>query len=521
MRRRVKRRLAVLVALGLAACQPPERRLLRVNDAAIGELDPHKASDYADSILMMNVYDFLVRTGPDGRVVPDLATGWTVAEDGRTYTFALRDDPRFHDGTPVEAGDVVFSMERMTQLNRGYSYLLPELESVIAVDPNTVRFTLNAAFAPFVAALTRVAIVNRERVDGQPETFLSSEAAGSGAYEVVSHDPRQLTLLHRSEAHHQPFAPDAPEIVRIKYSMAVPTVRALMGRGQHEITRLSMPPEVLRALARSPGIELAHDRGTSSFFIMLNTRRPPTDDVHFRRALAHAFDYDALLRLLQVDETFANGVPSRGPVPPRLLGHDPEASIPRRDLEAARRALARSRYTPDEHPVEIQWVTEVGNTERASLLFQQNMAEIGVRVEITGAPWALVLDRASRAETTPHANTVDVSAYTPDPDSILTAMYHSDNSGSWSAMAWLQDPAIDARIEAGRAILERAARERHYLELNRDLVALQPAIFGYRTSTVIAKQRFVTAPQLDDPSRAIPTTGGNYVFREYSLGPPP
>ena len=96
----MSRRLAVLVAVGLAACQPPERRLLRVNDAAIGELDPHKASDYADSILMMNVYDFLVRTAPDGSVVPDLATGWAASEDGRTYTFSLRNDARFHDGAP-------------------------------------------------------------------------------------------------------------------------------------------------------------------------------------------------------------------------------------------------------------------------------------------------------------------------------------------------------------------------------------------------------------------------------------
>lgn len=515
------RPLAIVIALGLSACQPPEHRLLRINDAAIGELDPHKASDYADSILMMNVYDFLVRTAPDGSVVADLAAEWIVDDDGRTYTFSLRDGARFHDGSEVDASDVVFSVERITRLERGYSYLLPELDSVSALDPRRVRFVLKEPFAPFVASLTRVAIVNRERVEGEHETFLSTEEAGSGAYEVVSHDPRELTLLHRSPAHHQPFAPGAPEIVRIKYSMAVPTVRALMARGEHELTRLSMPPEVLRAVAKSPDIDLAHDRGTTSFFILLNTQRPPTDDVHFRRALALAFDYEAVLQLLRVDEDFANGAPSRGPIPPRLLGHDPLAPFPERDLESARRELALSRYAPDEHPVEIQWVSEVGNTERVSLLFQQNMAAIGVRVEIVGAPWALVLDRASRAEMTPHANTVDVSAYTPDPDSILTAMFHSASAGSWSSMSWLDDPDIDARIEEGRALLDRGERERHYRELNRDLVALQPAIFGYRTATVVAKQRFVKAPQLDDPSRAIPTTGGNYLFREYSLDPPP
>ena len=85
--------------------------------------------------------------------------------------------------------------------------------------------------------------------------------------------------------------------------------------------------------------------------------------------------------------------------------------------------------------MEIESVSEVSTTERAALLFRQNMAAIGVPVDITSAPWALVPDRARRPGTTPHANTVDVSADTPDPDSIVTASYHSDDSGSPSAMA--------------------------------------------------------------------------------------
>lgn len=121
----MSRRVAVLVALGLTAWQPPESRLLRVNHATVEELDPHKASGYVDSIVMMNVYDFLVRTAPDEGLVPDLATEWSASDDGRTYASWLRDDARFPDGSPVEAGDVVFSMERMTRLQRGYAYLLP------------------------------------------------------------------------------------------------------------------------------------------------------------------------------------------------------------------------------------------------------------------------------------------------------------------------------------------------------------------------------------------------------------
>ena len=529
---RLSKRTLALAALAAlcscaAACPPPERSLLRINDAAIGELDPHKASDYADSILMFNLYDFLVRTAPDGHVVPDLAIAWTISENGLTYTFQLHETALFHDGSPVEAEDVVYSIERLKRLGRGYAYLLPDLESVRAVDAKTVRCVLKKRFAPFLGALTRVAIVNRQRVtanaedDGLGEAFLSASDAGSGAYRVVSHNPRELTLMQRFERHFQPFALGAPEIVRLKYSMAVPTVRALMARGEHELTRLSMPPEILRALSETPGIELVQDRGSTSFYIQLNTKRAPTDDVHFRRAMALAFDYDAVLRLLAVNDELQSGLPTRGPLPPNLLGYDDTMAFPARDLDAARRELRQSRYAPGEHPVQIQWVSEVGNTERVALLFQQNMAELGIDVKVTRAPWALVLDRASRPETTPHANTVDVSAYTPDPDSILTAMYHSSSSGSWSAMAWLQDADIDARIEHGREVLDPKERELLYRSLNHDLVQLQPAIFGYRTATVVAKQSYVHAPRLEDPARAVPTTGANYVFREFTLRRPP
>ena len=154
---------AVVLAMGLAGTAAAQDRVLRVNDAPIGELDPHKGKDYADSMLMFNVYDFLVRASADGRMVPDLAESWTISDDGLTYTFKLR-DAAFHDGSPVEAQDVVYSADRIATLKRGFSYLLPDFESVTADGRKTVVFKLKEPSAPFVAALTRLAVVNSEVV---------------------------------------------------------------------------------------------------------------------------------------------------------------------------------------------------------------------------------------------------------------------------------------------------------------------------------------------------------------------
>ena len=94
---------------------------LRLDEVAVGELDPAKASDYADSILMFNVYDTLVlpKQGGPGHV-PHLAESWEG--EGSSYTFTLRDDVSFQSGNPLTAEDVVFSIERMKALGQGLSF---------------------------------------------------------------------------------------------------------------------------------------------------------------------------------------------------------------------------------------------------------------------------------------------------------------------------------------------------------------------------------------------------------------
>ena len=96
--------------------------VLRLDEVAVGELDPAKASDYADSILMFNVYDTLVLPAQGGPGhTPHLAASWDV--DGATYTFTLRDDVMFQSGNKMTAADVVYSVERMQALGAGLSYL--------------------------------------------------------------------------------------------------------------------------------------------------------------------------------------------------------------------------------------------------------------------------------------------------------------------------------------------------------------------------------------------------------------
>ncbi len=222
-------------------------RVLRLDESPIGEIDPAKATDYADTVLMSNIYDTLVypKAGGPG-VEPLLATEWTT--DGNSYTFKLKDGVKFHSGNPLTADDVVFSLNRMIAMGQGFSSLFAgRVEKAEAIDPLTVKFTLTEPYAPFLAALVRLPVVDAKTVmankaDGKHgefgdygEAWMSSHDAGSGAYKVESQNPQSETVMVKFPDYFLGFAENAPDKVRYRYGLEAPTVRALMSRGEHDI----------------------------------------------------------------------------------------------------------------------------------------------------------------------------------------------------------------------------------------------------------------------------------------------
>lgn len=142
--------VAACAAFALSGTALHAGGVLRLDEVAVGELDPSKASDYADSILMFNVYDTLVipRQGGPGHV-PHLAESWEGS--GKTFSFRLRDDVMFQSGNMLTADDVVFTFDRMKHFGQGLSYLFTNVESAVADDSHVVTFHLSEPYSPFIA----------------------------------------------------------------------------------------------------------------------------------------------------------------------------------------------------------------------------------------------------------------------------------------------------------------------------------------------------------------------------------
>lgn len=515
---------AFLAATALTITAPPAAAggVLRLDESAVGEMDPAKATDYADSILMFNLYDTLVlpvQGGPG--YAPHLAESWEV--DGSDFIFKLRDDVKFQSGNPMTAEDVVFSLDRMKALGQGLSFLFDKVDSAEAVDVHTVRFHLSEPYSPFVASLVRLPIVDKKLVmenlgEGEGEmkdwgqAYLSSHSAGTGAYSVVSHNPQEETVMAKNEDYFLGVPDAAPDEVRLRYSLEAATVRTLIAQGKHDISSQWLPPEVMKSLAED-GAQFLKETGGGAFYIKMNTAKPPLDDVNCRKALVNAYDYTAGIKMVAITQDVAQGSPSTGAIPVGMYGANPADQILKRDLEAAKKYLAQCKYDPSEFTLEISWIGEVPIEERFALLMQANFAEIGIKSEIRKVPWALFTEQVTKPENTPNISQVFVNAVTGDPDTLLYPMYHSSLAGTWQSPEYLNNPEIDELLERGRTVSGEKEREAVYSELNDKLMEVAPSIYAFDRQSIFAASDRVKAPALSDPDKAFGLDGMGFSFR--------
>ena len=140
-------------------------QILSLTFANVPNSDPAKGSDEASTAALVNLYDTLVFPTATGGLQPDLATSWTASSDGLTYTFNLRQGVTFHNGDPLNASAVVFSMNRLIAIGQGFSYLFsPYIVSTNATGPYTVVFHLTKTFGPFLSALVRLYVLDPKQV---------------------------------------------------------------------------------------------------------------------------------------------------------------------------------------------------------------------------------------------------------------------------------------------------------------------------------------------------------------------
>jgi peptide/nickel transport system substrate-binding protein len=523
--------VCVVLVQGIGA--QSQSRMIRCTVSGTPNIDPGVGQDYGSSMALPNLYDSLVFPQNDGTLKPMLAEKWDIDSSALNYTFYLRKGIKFHSGKEVTADDVAFSMQRLLTVGEGYAYLFTGVvDKATVVDKYTVKFTLKKKFGPFVETLVRLYVLDKDlvtkninkngkygEIGDYGKDWLITHDAGSGPYTVSELKQQQYLSAVQFKDYWGGWDKDAPDSFKLMDTTEGATVRTLIRNKDVEITDQWQTMENINAMSRLPGVSIAENFSGTILNVMLNTKKAPTDDVNFRRALSYVFDYDSILKL------FPGSAASQSPVPHDLPGFAAISSY-RQDIEKAKRALQQSKYANqlDRYPVEVLCNSDVPDLEKIGLSLQAAAAKIGIKIDIVKAPWISLVDMVSNVETTPNGTIIFVSPHYNEAGSIIESRYHSKSTGTWEQAEWLQDKSIDAAIDDALATMDRTARFAKYKAIQSKIANdIVPTIWVLDQAERRAYQSdymYWPGAELAKAGKPVtPVMGYNFYFHDFKIFP--
>lgn len=291
-------------------------------------IDPHVDASSELGIPLTSVYDTLVYQDLDGTFVPGLAERWDVSQDGAIYTFYLRRDVRFHDGTSFDANAVKFNLDRIASpetMSRKAGSMLGTYVRTEIVDDYTVRIHFQESYAPFLDSLSQVYLGMASPTAVQEwGVEYQLHQVGTGPFVFEEYVPNDhLTLVRNPDYAWAPaiYTHSGPSYLEeIVFRFYVdPAVRALALESGEVDVMGEMPPKDAARIEDNPEFTLyrtAIPGEPLQFF--LNTENPPTDDPRVRQALLYATDRNAI-----VDTIFQSySPPAYGPLSAATLGYN-------------------------------------------------------------------------------------------------------------------------------------------------------------------------------------------------------
>lgn len=464
--------VTIVLAGGLVSAQGPRRGgTLRVGlNADPPNMDPHQSIAAVDRQVFQNLYDKLVDINQDLEIVPMLALSWTISNSGKTYTFKLRPNVVFHDGTPFNAEAVRYNFERMRDpafASPRRSEIAP-VERVTVVDPLTVQIDLEGAFSPFLSVLSdRAGMMVSPAAARRLGRDFAREPVSTGPYKFVEKRPQERIVLERFDRHWDRAAGNLDRIIYRPFTDDQARLANLRA-GELDIID-QVPPTEVPVLKTDARVVLREREGLGWQGMWLMVQGPPFNNRALRQALNATIDRRTLARVV-FGETVT---PGNGPFPPGLLGSDagPNARVPERNLDLAR-AKIREGGQPTGFAFTLK-ITPGRVPQQVGQVIQSMAGEAGIRVSLEIVEFGALLSQlnAQRYE----ASLLGWSGR-PDPDGNIYGFFVTSGGLNLSAYS---NPRVDAMLGAGRILTTADLRRRAYAEiltaLNEDL----PYIFLY------------------------------------------
>ena len=451
----------VVVAQDSAQSQTGEL-IIGKGQEAVG-FDPAVVTASSSFDLISVAYERLVEFDEAGEAQPMLAESWETPDD-LTYTFTLRPNVTFHNGKTLTAEDVKFTFDRIKDEATASPRVAQfnPVDEIEVVDDKTVTFHLGAPYGPFLATLSSgfsSIVPNDDTID------LQSEMVGTGPFMLKTWEQDTETVM---AAHTAYWNPDQPKVETLRWRI-LPEESARLAAvrtGEIHITSIADPLTVQSA-TDSEGVTVLEQETTDYYLLGFNTVEPPFDDPKVRQALSLGIDRQAI-----IDAVFFGRGQVSGPVVPTLGDWaQPVEQLPNYtvDIDKAKSLLEEAGQS------DLSFKILVGSLYQEfvniALVIQDQLAEIGVTVELEQVEWATFIDRWLARD---FQSFVSFNSAGNDPDGELYSAFITD--GGTNAFQF-SDEEIDRLLESGRTTTDAEARKTIYQNLEVALAEATPVIF--------------------------------------------
>lgn len=445
-------------------------------------LDPIASSDNPSIWTELLIFDQLVRPSTDGlKLEPGLAKTWDVAEDGKAYTFHLRENARFSSGEPVTADDVVFSLKRAAGDKSEWARFFKPIIGYEVIDSHTVRLSLDKPFTPLLnnLALFSASILPQKALTESGETFFN-KPIGSGPFVLEQWSRGEKMQLGKNTYYWQSGKPmiDKADIQIISEDNS----RVLKLKAGELDAVIGLPFNQIAGLKSDARFQVGVAEVFRSELVQLNTRVKPLDDVRVRQALNYAIDKDGIVKSI----LRGNGKVAASSLP-IMAYHDSTLTPYPLDLAKAKALLSEAGVADG---LKLKLLVPSGDMthRQVASVIQNNLARIGVQVELQ------TIESSSQFSTTKAGNYEMALTFTTsdtiDPDQLVGFTAVNPERANAMHTEW-QDLRVNELYEQERRTLDGPERGKQFKEIENHIHDGAPFIFLYHQGAPYASGKNV------------------------------
>ena len=508
-------RIIVLAALATTLLTSPTHAadLRMALSSAPSAMDPHFHNLGANLNVAANIFDTLVRMDPDSRIEPALAESWKLI-DARTWEFKLRAGATFHDGSPVTADDVIFSLDRPATLVNspaGFAIYTKAIAAKSAPDAHTLRITTHTPYPLLLSDLSTIAILNRKAADGvATEEFARGRGMiGTGAYKFT-------TFLRDDRVE---LAPN-PATWGTKPAWDKVTIRFIPNNAARLAGLLAgdldgsegVPTADLDSVKANPKLTFAQKVSARLVYFYVDGGRPdtpmvtakdggklgrnPLADERVRRALSLAINREAIASRIMS----GLGYPTGNLVPPGVFGHDPTLPVPAFDPDQAKKLLTEAGY-PDGFGLTLHGPNDrLVNDAQIVQAVGQMLSRIGIATKIETLPMSAYAGRGAKGEYS--MGLIGFGSQTGESSSILRAIIacaDPKTGGGLYNWSFYCNPKVDALLAQALTTVDDAARQ-SLLQQAASLAVQTGAILPlhFQATTWASRKPLTITPRTDE-----------------------